>query len=69
MEPTSFEEERIREMLNSEIEYEKRIYGGILGEDNICPVNNELCDDECCVPGGTCNLWGWELNGIEPDHQ
>lgn len=28
----------------------------IIGEDNICPQTGFHCDDECCMPGGTCNL-------------
>jgi len=30
----------------------------IIGEDNICPVTNKICDDECCPPGAECNLSG-----------
>jgi hypothetical protein len=28
----------------------------IIGEDNICPVAGNLCDDECCPPGAECNM-------------
>lgn len=27
-----------------------------VGEDMICPVTKQHCDDECCPPGATCNL-------------
>jgi len=27
-----------------------------IGEDNICPITNKACDDECCAPGSICNL-------------
>lgn len=29
-----------------------------IGDDNICPVTNQPCDDECCPPGAECNLAG-----------
>ncbi len=32
----------------------------LIGEDNICPVTKLYCDDETCMPGGTCNLSGIE---------
>lgn len=28
----------------------------IIGEDNICPVTKQICDDECCPPGAICNI-------------
>lgn len=27
-----------------------------IGEDNVCPVTHQQCDDECCSPGAQCNL-------------
>jgi hypothetical protein len=27
-----------------------------IGEDGICPVTKEHCNDECCPPGAICNL-------------
>lgn len=33
-----------------------------IGEDNICPQTGRHCDDECCMPGGTCNLAGDEIS-------
>lgn len=29
-----------------------------IGDDNICPVTNKPCDDECCPPGAICNISG-----------
>lgn len=37
----------------------------ILGEDNICPVTKEYCDDECCPVGSICNLSSDK--GVEPE--
>lgn len=34
-----------------------------IGDDNICPLTNHACDDECCPPGAVCNL---STTGIEP---
>lgn len=36
----------------------------VIGEDNICPVTNLPCDDECCSPGSECNVSGGD--GISP---
>jgi hypothetical protein len=36
----------------------------ILKEDNICPVTQKPCDDECCMPGSTCNISGNDLQEI-----
>lgn len=30
----------------------------IVGEDMVCPVTKEHCDDECCTAGAVCNLSG-----------
>lgn len=27
-----------------------------VGSDNICPITNQYCDDECCPPGAQCNI-------------
>lgn len=32
-----------------------------IGKDNICPCTGLHCDDECCMPGGTCNLASDEI--------
>lgn len=29
-----------------------------VGEDMICPVTKQHCDDECCPPGAICNVSG-----------
>lgn len=33
----------------------------LVGEDMICPITKEHCDDECCPPGATCNLQDEEI--------
>ena len=30
----------------------------IVGEDMICPITKEHCDDECCTVGSICNVSG-----------
>jgi len=32
----------------------------IVGEDMICPVRKEHCDDECCTVGSECNLGNFD---------
>ena len=29
-----------------------------IGEDNVCPVTHQQCDDETCTPGAECNISG-----------
>lgn len=36
----------------------------IVGEDMICPVTKQHCDDECCTVGSMCNVSGDEISGI-----
>ncbi len=33
----------------------------LVGEDNICPVTQKKCDDECCPPGAECNFPGEDV--------
>lgn len=44
----------------------------MIGEDNICPLTKQPCDDETCSSGSECNVSGSELSGvpvtIEPDY-
>lgn len=34
-----------------------------IGEDNICPLTKQNCDDETCTPGAECNISG-DMSGI-----
>lgn len=36
----------------------------IIGEDMICPVTKQHCDDECCTVGSECNVSGNEISDI-----
>jgi len=40
----------------------------IIGVDNICPITQNVCDDECCPPGAVCNLSvGTEISDCDPE--
>jgi hypothetical protein len=39
----------------------------IVGEDMICPITGQHCDDECCTVGSECNLSGDEIHMAEPE--
>ena len=42
----------------------------IVGEDMICPITKQHCDDECCTVGSECNVSGNEISDIsEPPTQ
>lgn len=41
----------------------ERFGSNVCSPDNICPITNEKCDDECCPPGAACNL---NSNDISP---
>ena len=32
-----------------------------IGNDNICPITKQKCDDETCTPGAECNISGDQL--------
>lgn len=36
----------------------------IVGEDMICPITKQHCDDECCTVGSECNVSGGEISDI-----
>lgn len=37
-----------------------------IGEDNICPQTGFHCYDECCMPGGTCNISQDNISDCSP---
>jgi len=38
-----------------------------VGEDMICPVTKQHCDDECCPVGAVCNLCSNDIKESEPE--
>ena len=63
MEPDKFAEKypyvKVEEIRKERNWYEEaKDKGMVVGEDMICPVTKQHCDDECCLVGAVCNLSG-----------
>lgn len=63
---------QIREDNGTSIGYSKRAFllpekedKLIVGEDMICPITKEHCDDECCPVGAQCNMGGKDVSESE----